>query len=65
LKFQEMQVDIEPFLMNMINFDDKKSWLGLARLIRTKARRLSSLMKTQKFLAEKWWQKRPSMKERL
>ena len=24
MKFQEMQVDIEPFLMNMINFDDKK-----------------------------------------
>jgi hypothetical protein len=48
-----MQVDIEPFLMNMINFDDKKSWFGLARLIRTKARRLSSLMKTQKISCRK------------
>jgi hypothetical protein len=24
LKFQEMQVDIEPFPINMINFDNKK-----------------------------------------
>jgi hypothetical protein len=51
-----MQVDTESFPMNMINFDDKKSWFGLAWLIRANARRSSSAtherpMKTSKFLA--------------
>jgi hypothetical protein len=54
--------------MNMINLDDKKSWFDLAWPIRT--RRSSSAiherpMKTPKFLAGKWWQKRPQMEERL
>jgi hypothetical protein len=50
-----MQVDIEPFPINMIHFDDKKSWLGLAQLIRARARRSSLAMherpmETLKFL---------------
>jgi hypothetical protein len=41
LKFQEMQVDTEPFSINMINFDNKNSWFGLAWPIRARARRPS------------------------
>jgi hypothetical protein len=57
-----MQVDTEPFSMNMINFDDKKSWFGLARPIMAKARRSSPAtherpMKTSKFLAGMWCRK--------
>jgi hypothetical protein len=52
-----MQVDMEPFPINMINFDDKKSWFGLAQPIRARARRSSSAMHersmvTLKFLQE-------------
>jgi hypothetical protein len=42
LKFQEMQVNTEPFPINMIKFDAKKSYFSLAWLIWARARRTSS-----------------------
>jgi hypothetical protein len=59
LKFQEMQVDTKPFPINMINFDDKKSWFGLVQPIRARTRRSTSAMherpmETLRFLAGKW-----------
>jgi hypothetical protein len=62
LKFQEMQVDPDPFPINMITFDGKKSSFGPSRPIMAKARRSSSAMherpmKMLKPLAGKWWRK--------
>jgi hypothetical protein len=66
-----MQVDIEPFPMNMISFDNKivLVWLNAADKAKAKAKILSSviherLMKSPKFLAGKWLQKRPRMERR-
>jgi hypothetical protein len=55
-----MQVDTKPFPINMINFDDKKSWFGLVQPIRARTRRSTSAMherpmETLRFLAGKWW----------
>jgi hypothetical protein len=41
LKFQKIQVDTEPFPMNMINFDEKKVLIMCP--IRAKSKRLSSM----------------------
>jgi hypothetical protein len=38
LKFQEMQVNIEPFPINMINFDDKKVLFRLSALDKGKGK---------------------------
>jgi hypothetical protein len=58
LKFQEMQVDIEPFPMNMIDFEGKRVLTGPAQPIREKAKKSSSTthgrpMKIIKILAGK------------
>jgi hypothetical protein len=42
LKFQEMQVDMEPFPINVIDFEGKRSLFGPAQPIKAKAKKTSS-----------------------
>jgi hypothetical protein len=65
-----MQVDTEPFLINMINFDGKKVLIWSTTVDKGKARRSSSAMhersmKMPKTLPGKWWQKGLLMEGRL
>jgi hypothetical protein len=64
-----MQVDTEPFPMNMIDFEGKKVLVGQIQPIKAKVRKQSSAMLKRpmgivKFLAGKWWPRRHPMEGR-
>jgi hypothetical protein len=64
-----MQVDTEPFPMNMIDFEGKKVLVRPNTADKAKAKKQSSTMLKRpmgivKFLAGKWWPRRLPMEGR-
>lgn len=64
-----MQVDKQHFPVNVMDFNDKKSWFGQRWLIRTKAKVLSLVtlgpsMKTQNYVLGKFLQNEPQVEEK-